>query len=99
MKETVKITRTSITSDVKANMTRKEMADKYGVSVQTIAKVLADAGMKGVRVKTPAYIFIDDTIETESPVVATGETPKATDDSFVPNYAGMTQNYGSSAQM
>lgn len=77
MKETVRITRTSITSDVNANMTRKEMSEKYGVSVQTIAKVLADAGMKGVRVKTPAYIFIDDTI------------PTPVDDS--PNYGGMTQ--------
>jgi len=66
MKETVRITRTSITSDVNANMTRKEMSEKYGVSVQTIAKVLADAGMKGVRVKTPAYIFIDDTIPTSN---------------------------------
>lgn len=90
MKETVRITRTSITADVKANMTRKEMSEKYGVSVQTIAKVLADAGMKGIRVKTPAYIFIDDTIETETPVV---------NDGFKPNYAGMTQNYGSIAQM
>ena len=77
MKETVRITRTSITSDVNANMTRKELSEKYGVSVQTIAKVLADAGMKGVRVKTPAYIFIDDTI------------PTPVDDS--PNYGGMTQ--------
>ena len=90
MREAVRITRTSITADVKANMPRKEMADKYGVSVQTIAKVLADAGMKGVRVKTPAYIFVDDTIETEAPVVSDG---------FKPNYAGMTQDYGSLAQM
>lgn len=90
MKETVKITRSSITADVKANMSRKEMADKYGVSVQTIAKVLADAGMKGVRVKTPAYIFIDDTITPEAPVVNEG---------FTPNYAGMAQNYDSVAQM
>jgi hypothetical protein len=85
MKEAVKITRTSITADVEANMTRKEMSDKYGISVQRVAKVLAKAGMKGVRVKNPGFIFIDDTIP---------ETPEVTrvmpvDDS--PNYAGMAQ--------
>lgn len=90
MKETVRITRTSITADVKANMTRKEMSEKYGVSVQTVAKVLAEAGMKGVRVKTPAYIFIDDTITQEAPVV---------NDGFTPNYAGMSQGYESVAQL
>ena len=83
MKETVRITRTSITADVKTNMTRKEMSEKYGVSVQTIAKVLADAGMKGVRVKTPAYIFIDDSIND------TPTAPPPANTGYEPNYAGM----------
>ena len=77
MKETVKITRTSILGDIESNLTREEMATKYGISKQSVAKALAQAGFKGNRVKTPAFIYIDDTIVT--PV----------DDS--PNYAGMAQ--------
>lgn len=97
--EVVKITKTSLLADVAANLTRKEMSEKYGISVQRVAKVLAQAGMKGVRVKNPGYEFIDDTITPESPVVATGEVPKAVDAGFTPNYAGMGQRYESVAQM
>jgi hypothetical protein len=86
MKEVVKITRTGITADVTANMTRKEMAEKYGISVQRVAKVLAQAGMKGVRVQNPGFIFIDDTLP-ETPEVTRVES--VTNDG--PNYAGMAQ--------
>ena len=90
MKETVKITRTSILGDIESNLTREEMATKYGISKASVAKALAQAGFKGVRVKTPAFIYIDDNITTEAPVVSDG---------FTPNYAGMSQGYESVAQL
>ena len=77
MKEVVKITKSSLLGDVEANLSRKEMSKKYGISTQRVAKVLALAGLKGVRVKNPGYEFIDDTIKT------------TVDNS--PNYAGMAQ--------
>jgi hypothetical protein len=95
MKETVKVTKTSLLGDIESNLTREEMAAKYGISKQSIAKVLAQAGFKGVRVKTPAYIFIDDTIEPETSVA---QEP-IVNDGFTPNYAGMTQNFNSIAQL
>ena len=76
MSEMIKITKSGLEADVKANMTRKEMSAKYGISVNNVAKVLARAGMKGVRSNVQSFEYIDDTVEVAQFDVLTEYDPE-----------------------
>lgn len=62
--EKIKITKAGLTADIEAGMKRKELAEKYGVPVSAINKLIGILGLKGKRAATPfPFEIVEDTVE------------------------------------
>jgi transposase-like protein len=64
MKERVKLTVSGLTADIENGLTRPEIAEKYGLNTQQLAKAMKQAGLIGKKAKKVAFELVDDTVES-----------------------------------
>lgn len=68
--EKVKLSKKGLAQDIENGLTRKEIADKYGLVQGQIKKAIEMAGLKGVKAKTVKFEFIEDEeVIEESPAI------------------------------
>lgn len=56
----VQLSKKGLTQDVENGLTRKEIAEKYGLVQGQLNKAMQMAGLKGVRAKTVKFEFVED---------------------------------------
>jgi len=61
----VQLSKKGLAQDVEMGLTRKEIANKYGLVQGQLNKAMVMAGLKGVKAKTVKFEFVDDEESTE----------------------------------
>lgn len=79
----VQLSKKGLTQDIENGLTRKEIAEKYGLVQGQLNKAMQMAGLKGVRAKTVKFEFVEDEEVgnediVESPIMEGTITPTLT---------------------
>lgn len=69
----ITITKSQLIADVESGLKRPEIAEKYGLPLNQVQKLMKIAGLKTKRANNPKFEFVDDTVvsepETDTPYV------------------------------
>lgn len=63
MQERVKLTKTQVLSDIESGMSRKEIAEKYGLPATQMNKAISLMGLSGIRAKKVLFEIVEDEVE------------------------------------
>jgi len=67
--ERVKLSKAGLAQDIENGLTRKEIANKYGLVQGQLNKAMVQAGLKGVKAKTVKFEFVEDEPVVEEPII------------------------------
>ena len=68
MADKVVITRSMLDADLENGLKRKEIAEKYDLSMNQVKKLMQTAGYSKRRATFKNFQFVDDAVEEEAPV-------------------------------
>jgi len=74
--ERVKLSKTGLAKDVENGLTRKEIANKYGLVQGQLNRAMVQAGLKGVKAKTVKFEFVEEDEATEEVAEETAAMPE-----------------------
>lgn len=74
--ERVKLSKVGLAKDVENGLTRKEIANKYGLVQGQLNRAMVQAGLKGVKAKTVKFEFVEEDEATEEVAEETATMPE-----------------------
>jgi len=74
--ERIKLSKKGLAQDVEMGLTRKEIANKYGLVQGQLTKAMNLAGLKGVKAKTVKFEFVEEDDATEEVAEETATMPE-----------------------